>query len=328
MSRDAFLNFRAIDATEPTRWAALFNEYWPSYHAWWARDGVGARASYLSCRAALKRHMPRLLPLYDDACEWAGGGDQQARFLSHYNPPAYLTACSQGIWRGEKPLLVRNYDYSPHAFDSLILRTHWRGRTVLGISDGLLGLVDGINDAGLCLSLTFGGRSAVGDGFGVPMILRYVLQFCDTAEQAGRELARIPTHMSYNVSALDADGQFLTVQMAPDRRANITHAAVATNHQAGYKWEEQQRYTATVERERYLLQHIAFHSETEEAFKSAFLRAPLYSTAFSSGFGTLYTAAYQPGEKMLEMLWPGASWCHRLHAFQDSALRIRVPDAG
>ena len=85
---------------------------------------------------------------------------------------------------------MRNYDYSPSAFDCLILHTNWQGRRVMGTSDGMWGLVDGINDAGLAVSLTFGGRRVVGDGFGVPLILRYVLQTCDTAEQAGEVLRR------------------------------------------------------------------------------------------------------------------------------------------
>ena len=62
----------------------------------------------------------------------------------------------------------------------------------MGTSDGLWGLVDGMNDAGLAVSLTFGGRRVVGDGFGVPLILRYVLQTCATADEAGEVLARVP----------------------------------------------------------------------------------------------------------------------------------------
>ena len=87
----------------------------------------------------------------------------------------------------------------------------------MGTSDGLWGLVDGMNDAGLAISLTFGGRRVVGDGFGVPLILRYVLQTCETAEEAGEVLARVPTHMSYNVTVLDAKRNYLTAMMAPDR---------------------------------------------------------------------------------------------------------------
>ena len=195
------------------------------------------------------------------------------------------------------------------------------------MSDCLLGLVDGINDLGLSVSLTFGGRHVAGDGFGVPLLLRYVLQTCETASQAGETLARIPTHMSYNVTVLDAKGCYRTVQMAPDRSAVITNAAVATNHQSGFQWDQETRYTATVERERYLLQRLTLRADTEDAFKAAFLRAPLYSTAFSSGFGTLYTAAYKPADLTLRMLWPGAEWTHSLSNFSNSSLRILVPDA-
>ena len=223
-------------------------------------------------------------------------------------------------------MLVRNYDYNPHAFDSLLLFTHWQGRTVLGVSDGLLGLVDGINDLGLSVSLTFGGRHNTGDGFGVPLLLRYVLQTCETSKEACHALARIPTHMSYNVTVLDAKGRFKTVQLAPDRPAVVTNAAVATNHQTGFQWDQETRFTATVERERYLLQRLSVHADTEQAFKSAFLRAPLYSSAFKAGFGTLYSAAYKPKELSLEMLWPGASWLHSLHSFSNSCMRIRIPD--
>ena len=320
------LNFRAVDATSATVWSALFAEYWPDYYRWWSRDDVIARPSYLAGLTAIKQYMPELTPLYQQVCEWAGGTDVQARFLSHYRPPAYIRACSQAIWPGENPLLVRNYDYSPHAFDSLILMTGWQGRTVLGTSDCLLGLVDGINDLGLSVSLTFGGRHVVGEGFGVPLVLRYVLQTCESAEQASEVLARIPVHMSYNVTVLDAKGHYRTVQMAPDRTSVITNAAVATNHQTGFQWDQQSHFTATVERERYLLQRLTLRSDTEQAFQSAFLRAPLYSTAFAEGFGTLYTVAYNPNDRTMKMLWPGATWMHSLKEFNNSSIRIQVPE--
>ena len=48
----------------------------------------------------------------------------------------------------------------------MVLRSGWQGRQVMGTSDGLWGLVDGVNDAGLSISLTFGGRRVVGEGFG------------------------------------------------------------------------------------------------------------------------------------------------------------------
>ena len=33
---------------------------------------------------------------------------------------------------------------------------------------------------------------------------------------------------------------------------------------------------------------------------------PLYASAWSSGFGTLYTALYRPLDRSLELIWPDA----------------------
>lgn len=320
------LTFRAIAESEPgPKWAGLFAEYWPAYAQWWSREGLASRPTYLESRRALSRHMPEMLGIYDHLCGLAGGGDMEARFLSCYCPPRYLAGCSQAIWPGDEPLLVRNYDYSPDAFDAAILKTRWNGREVIGTSDGLIGLVDGMNDAGLAVSLTFGGRQATGDGFGVPLILRYVLQTCGTAREAGEVLRRVPCHMSYNVTALDAGRNYLTAYLAPDRDAVLTRAAVATNHQERVEWSSHARLTATVERERYLLQRLTLHPETEDRFTRSFLRPPLYSTAFQAGFGTLYTAAYRPRLGAMELLWPGRSWRKSFAEYAEDTVAITYP---
>ncbi|TYB88060.1 C45 family autoproteolytic acyltransferase/hydolase [Oceaniovalibus sp. ACAM 378] len=320
--------WRAYHETTPgPRWAGLFAEYWPVYHRWWSREGVSVRPSYAVCRRALMAHMPEILPLYDDLCALAGGGDQAARFLSFYCPPPYLSGCSQAVWSGKEPVLVRNYDYDPRSFDSLVLSTGWQGRRVIGTSDGLWGLVDGMNDAGLAISLTFGGRRIVGDGFGVPLILRYVLQVCETTQQAGEVLARLPTHMSYNVTVLDAKRQYLTAFMAPDRKAVISRTAVATNHQEVVEWVSHARFTATVERERFLLQRMQLHRDPEEKFIGAFLKPPLYSTAFDAGFGTLYTAVYRPRLGRMELRWPGTVWPFSFDNFPEEGRHVAIPGA-
>ena len=60
--------------------------------------------------------------------------------------------------------------------------------------------------------------AAVGDGFGVPIVLRYVLEICETAEEAAKVLARVPIHMAYNVTALDRLGHRVTVHLSPTAR--------------------------------------------------------------------------------------------------------------
>jgi len=310
------LTFAAVDETRAgATFAAIFRRAWPQYRRWWLRDGEEARPSYLACRRAIASHMPEMLATWERLCELAGGGDLESRFLSLYCPPPYLTACSQAVWPGPEPLLVRNYDYDPRAFDALVLRTQWGRRAVMGMSDCLTGLLDGVNDAGLAVSLTFGGQRIVGEGFGIPIVLRYVLETCETASQAGKVLARIPSHMAYNVTALDASGERVTVMIAPGRDAVITNAPVATNHQATVEWRTHARATASVERERFLLRRLTLHPETADRFVSAFLRPPLYSTAFDRGFGTLYTAEFWPARRSMTLHWPDDSWTLNLDKF-------------
>jgi len=320
------VTFRAIEEDAPgPKWAGLFDDYRHSYLRWWAREGLSGRPTYLECRRALQAHMPEIVPLWEQLAELAGGGDREARFLSFYGPPRYLAGCSQAIWPGDQPLLVRNYDYDPQAFDAILLKTGWQGRKVIGMSDGLFGLIDGINEDGLAVSLTFGGRRAVGEGFGVPLILRYVLQTCTNVGQAAEVLKRVPSHMSYNVTVIDAQRRFLTAYLAPDRPTLITHAAVATNHQERVEWNSHARLTASVERERYLLQRLTLHPEPQEKFVRAFLRPPLYSLAFDRGFGTLYTAGYRPRAGVVEIIWPGHHWTKSFATFVEDSVSIAYP---
>ncbi len=306
-------------------WQNQFARLWPAYRGWFESDGIGARQTYQAGLRALKTHMPELVPTYEKLCELAGGGDMEARFLSFYCPPPYLAGCSQAVWLGDKPMLVRNYDYSPNLCDGIIMESRWNGQWVLGVSDCLWGLVDGMNESGLAVSLTFGGRRIVGDGFGVPLILRYVLEFCETAKDAAEALRRIPCHMAYNVTAVDKTGHYFTALLSPDRDAVITDSRVATNHQERVEWHRHARATATVERERFLLQRLTLRDEPADKFIAAYLQPPLYSTAFDVGFGTLYTAVYRPAEGIAEYRWPGDVWNLQLGVPKSEHRHVQYP---
>lgn len=317
------LTFRAVDEPVPgEKWAGLFRQYWPSYRKWWLSEGEKVRPGKQTCRVAMQQHMPELLAVYDDLVKLAGGSDQAARFLSLYSPPAYQAACSQAISTGPDALLVRNYDYHPDAFDAVILRTQWLGKRVIGVSDCLIGLLDGINEDGLVVSLTFGGRRVVGEGFGIPLVLRYVLETCKTVNQAVRVLKRIPCHMAYNVTVLDNSGCYKTVFVSPDRPAIVTSAAVATNHQREVEWNNHARASNSVEREEFLLNRLKQRGATSEQLVAAFHQPPLYSPQFNTGFGTLYTAVYSPKTKSLELRWPDSCWPMSMSDFHEEARSI------
>ncbi len=310
-----FESFRE-DAPGPV-WQRAFEARWPAYRRWFLKEGEAARPSYADGLRALRRHTPELVEVYERLVELAGGGDLVARFLSMWNPPPYLSACSQGAWTREPdgPVLVRNYDYASERFDGAVWSTAWTGRRVLGMSDIGWGLLDGMNDAGLAVSLAFGGRRVIGQGFGIPIVLRYVLETCDGVAQARDVLARIPVGLAYNVTLLDASGAFVTAFVGPDREPRFVEQACTTNHQDVVEWPEHAEATRTFERQAAMVKMLDDPASTAASFAAAFLRPPLYSGPGSDQLVTLYTAQYRPRERSVRYVWPDSSWGGSFDAF-------------
>jgi predicted choloylglycine hydrolase len=302
--------FRALEEMElGSKWQSVFEEKWPHYKAWFLREGEAARASYATGARMLGAHMRELVPAYERVVELAGGGDLAARMLSLYKPPPYLAACSQGVWsRDGAPMLVRNYDYAPSRFEGVIWSTRLLDHRVIGTSDCLWGLLDGMNDAGLAVSLTFGGRRALGDGFGIPIVVRYLLETCTSVAAARETLTRLPFSLSHNLTVMDAGGAVVTAYLSPDREPIFREFSVATNHQGIVEWPEQARATRTIEREQAILALLEDPGVDAATFEDGFLRAPLFSTSYAQGFGTLYTAAYRPLERRVTYRWPTHAW--------------------
>jgi predicted choloylglycine hydrolase len=313
------LEFEAVQELEPgAKWRARFDAMWPAYRAWYLKDGGAGRPGLETCRRALARHMPELVPTYERLVELAGGDELAARLLSLYRPPGFVVGCSQGAWTRGAPVLARNYDYPISRLEGIVYLTAWSGRRVIGMSDCLWGLLDGINDAGLAVSLTFGGRRDVGEGFAIPLVLRYVLETCDTVAQARETLARIPVHAPQNVTLLDRGGEVLTAYVGPGRAAEFHAIAATTNHQGQVEWPEYARAIRSVERERCVLELLDDPVMTRERFVDAFLEPPLYSTEYAGGFGTIYTAAYHPTEGRVEYRWPGVVWEQSFDRFRET----------
>ncbi len=319
------VTLRALSEDSPgPKWAEVAREYWPRYRAWFVREGEAKRATFLACERALRRHMPEMVPLYEQLVDAAGGSDLVARFLSMYRPPTYATGCSQGVWRQWPPLLVRNYDYSQILWERLVWRTRWLGRTVIGNSDCLWGLVDGINDAGLAISLAFGGRRVVGDGFGIPLLVRYALQVCTTTAEAVEVLSRVPCHMAYTVTVLDAEARHATVFLSPDRAPVVTADTVATNHQGTVEWPEHALSTGSVERLIALDRAANAATATADGLVAQFLEAPVWSGRHGAGAGTLYTACYSPMDRSLAMIWPDRRWLQSIAAFDEGTFDVAL----
>lgn len=319
-----FLALSAISEDKPgEKWKSIFDRYWPNYQKWYLSEGYTARPGYLTCYEAIEHHMPELLPVYEELCELSGGADLASRFLSLYSPPPYLSGCSQLAWTKGKNALIRNYDYSAKLFDGIFLKTNWL-KPVMAMGDCMWGVLDGINIDGLSVSLSFGGRKVYGKGFGIPILLRYVLETCSNTYQAAQALARLPVHMQYNVTILDAKGHYATVYMAPDRPSEIAYVSFATNHQHMVEWEDYAKMTRTLERANYIEHCLWNPHENYYSMLDKFLKPPLYHTQFMKGFGTLYTAVYHPNEKTVELIWPLKKRTYSFDVFEEKKFILNL----
>ena len=309
-------------------WQFNFKKHWPAYKHWLESN----QSSRLSphdlnfSKKKLKSIMPELLPIYEQLCTVVDDDPLAQQFLTLYQPPAYLINCSQGVYFDEQPILIRNYDLSPELSENTLMHTNWQGRQVIATNECLWGVDDGMNDAGLALSLTFGGSKEVGQGFGIPIILRYVLQTCETVKQAITQLKRIPSHMAYNVTVIDKSGDFASVFLSPNHPAIVTRDRAVTNHQQSIIWPEQARFSKTAERKSHLKNLLSQKHLTEQQLIEHFHQAPLYSDNFKQHFGTVYTAVYKPLSAEMAYHWPGQQWSHSFDQFNSGEKQIMLAD--
>jgi len=285
------------------RFKRFFDHAWPLFRIWYLSEGEKARPDLITCRSVLELHMPELIPTYNSLCRIAENDDVASRFLSMWCPPPYLAGCSQVAWTRGNPTLVRNYDFDPRYFDGRLRFTEYC-KPVIGVQDSAWGLLDGMNADGLAVSLAFGGRKTSGVGFGIPLVIRYVLETCSNVDEACVKLGRLPVHMGYNVTCIDKSGNYATVYMNPDRPPRVVYQAAATNHQHQVEWDEYAAFTHTIERKHLLEQCLADPKLTRAALLKQFLKPPLYSQQFMRGFGTLYTAAYDVAKGSVKVIWP------------------------
>ncbi len=319
-----FVQIKFIQEELPdVKWQRFFKRVWPFYKKWFLSEGYLKRPGYMTSVSALQKHMPELYPFYERLVEKAGGGDLEARFLSMYCPPPYMSGCSQMAVVGPENVLIRNYDYHPRLFDGKVSKSNWL-QPIIGMTDCTWGLLDGVNASGLTASLTFGGRKITGVGFGIPIIIRYVLETCTNVEEGVKALCRIPVHMTYNVTLMDKSGNFATVYLAPDRYAQVVPEAICTNHQTHVEWSEYAEFTNTVGRKSFL-QYELLNSELSIQQKvEAFLKPPLYYVNYKKYFGTLYTAVYHPETGQLELHWPEKHEVVSFQNFKEKTIQVKL----
>jgi predicted choloylglycine hydrolase len=323
------LQFDAVcEAMPGAKWLARWQRSWPAYERWFVARGGDLGPSRIACEQALERHMPELVPTYRALVALTGGSDRAARFLATWCPPNYLGGCSLAVAKRDGDIrLVRNYDLSPELNEGLLLRSEWCGRPVMGMVEFLWGLSDGINAAGLSIALAYGGRQVTGIGFGITTILRYVLETCTSVPGALSALARVPSHMPYNVVIADAAGRSASVEIHAGGGITQVPCPIATNHQSDGTAPDRGAFTRTFERSQHLGQ-LANDNVAPDALVGHFLAAPLRQDRFEAGFGTLFTAEYKPCEQEMILHWPDQTWPQSLASFEEGRRMITYDEGG
>ena len=331
MGFDEAFTFSAV-SDDPTggNLQSAFGLRWPAYAKWYT-SGVDnrERPSAELCRAQLLAHMPELLPSYDHLIHrlspYISDAHLLPKLLSLYNAPAFVAGCTQAVWqRDEQTALIRNYDFPHQLWDAMLLHSNWNGTRVMAMTDCLWGVLDGINEHGLTVSLSFGGQLAVSDGFGVTLILRYILEFCQTTAEACAVLQRIPVSMAYNIVVMDRLGHHRVVFIGPDKKAEITELVSTANHQPDAQIETDMDILSDSRvRDRFLQSRLSDPRQTLDHLQQLFLSSPLYrSSKDAKGWGTIYTSRYQPHQGSVSIIWPHQQMTQSFDHFQDMQLHI------
>ena len=170
-------------------------------------------------------------------------------------PPSYLSGCSQAVWSvGTRPFSRGTTTTRPSGSRA---RSSTRAGfvPVIGSGDCAWGLLDGLNDAGLAVSLAFGGRKVVGGGLRRPS--RRPLSPRDVRDDRAGARDAPPAAVPPRAHAHDRRprGDVCTAYISPDRDVVLTTGRAATNHQGSVEWhehaqrhEERRARSATLER--------------------------------------------------------------------------------
>ena len=287
------LRFRAYDVGDGTTgvWAAAADA------ATGLADAADPAVPITDARArqVIADYLPELVPVLD---RLAGVLDRPGAtaLLSHLTLKSPFAGCTQTSVEGA---LVRNYDFEATLCDRMIVRSDFL-RPVLGMNDVLWGLLDGVNDAGLAVSLTYGGRPEFRPGLSILLVVRYLLETCDTVAEAGEKVRRLPFATVQNLTLVDRTSS-MSVFVGPDREAAVAPEVCVANHQDRPVPAELEEGSGTGARQRAIA--AATLDGSVDTVVDALLRPPAYAP-FTGGYGTLYTAVYRPAEGRVTYLWP------------------------
>ena len=205
--------------------------------------------------------------------------------------------------------VARSYEFHPGQSDLRLATTRVAGHYAhMGFSEILFGRDDGLNERGLCVTMSAGAPRASTEPGGCMFwaLVRTVLDRCATVDEALEVVQSIPVSFNLNLLLADRTGQAALVEIACSHRAvkrigpeTSDQYLIATNHytlptmqawDTGRMWNSVARYQAVERRLR-----AAWPAVTPEVLRSL-LSAP-YPTGvcchyYSDYLGTLWSEVF------------------------------------
>lgn len=212
-----------------------------------------------------------------------------------YRVPYNKSGCS--IATGSD-YLIRNYDYHPKTYEGryLLFQPTDGGLATAAPSQRITGRMDGINEAGLAMGYNFMNRKKPGAGFICCMIGRFILETCETGQEAIQLLKSIPHRHSFSYVVYDLTGETFIIEASP-REVVVRSSIRCTNH-----FEEQKRENRhhLIDSQRRLA--VLEESQQQElSVKEAYALfnnndKGLFSDLYESWAGTIHTSVYFPND--------------------------------
>lgn len=234
-----------------------------------------------------------------------GLGEDYRRLLVFINNFGHASGCSQFFVNG---FHARNYDDTPGAVENEFLLTSPKGSyTSFGSSTQYIQRLDGMNEHGLAVSLTFGaGYPAKDLGIGAAMFQRIALDKSKTVEEVLALLKRISYVSPNNVLISDASGRAVVVEGSVGKfrvRQDQNDDIFCANSYLDLEMKDQQRLKnpTTVWREN-LMKATLLHLTNEESIMDLLTSdypKGLYEPYFSEGLGTLWSVVYHPSSRKI-----------------------------
>ncbi|MFZ6030241.1 MAG: C45 family autoproteolytic acyltransferase/hydrolase [Chloroflexota bacterium] len=246
-------------------------------------------------------------------------------------------------------LVGRNYEWNHQESDHRLVTTRIRGRAAhIGFSEMLFGRDDGINEHGLCVTMSSGAPMAPTEPGGCTFwaVIRTVLERCQNVDEAIELIQSIPISFNLNLMLADRSGQAALMEIASSHRgirrigpATPEKTLFATNHfslpemmpyDLGRMWVSVVRAQAIQRRLEAANGQIA--PDTLRSLLSDRIPAGLCAHHYSEWFGTLWSQIFDVTAGTVDVCF-GAPTHNAWHTFDlhgptgFTPYPVQLPDA-